>query len=196
MSSNARLDLYFGNLNSPSLYRSVFHPVNFPEPIIGIRGSSFATTGKPFIWCPTLQALSIFFTKSVLMCLKGQSLTLPVLEGFKDSPVAPIGRILHKGYYSFIHDIFGFNSSGRSYLQLILATKNTRFRHTGPATITLKSDYLPPSRIHIYLDEKCINNDRKTLEALIRKLKADYTPRSYPCSARKKASRVSSVCEA
>ena len=195
MSSIASLDLYFANISSPSLYKSIFIADSSSDPIVGIRGYFPRGTSQALVWGTTLQALSIFFIRAVSMYHSGKPIGLPLLEGFRDSPVAPIGRLLDKGQISTVHDLFGYSASGRSCLQRILTTSNTRFRNAGPASIGLKTDYLSPENIEIYLDERCITKDPHQVKLLLKSLQTTFAARSPRGSALKMGETVS-ACEA
>jgi hypothetical protein len=177
MASTTSLELYFGNTDTPGLYRTVFYAPGYIAPIIGVRGPLFLSPSFPFIWSTSCMALSLLFVNAVIKEASGTQPVLPLLEGDMASPAGTIGRLLNKGIRSWLHDIFGADSSGRPLLNRIVLLGNARGRRHGPITATLRSSYLSPSAIRIFVDGEDISKNVTGLEELSRQLLRDFSNR-------------------
>jgi hypothetical protein len=177
MTNATSLELYFGNSDTPGLYRTVFHAPGYDSPIIGVRGPLFLSPSLPFIWSTSCMALSLLFVNAVIKEASGIHPVLPLLEGGLSSPAGTIGRLLNKGIRSWLHDIFGADSSGRPLLNRIVLLGNARGRRHGPITATLRSSYLAPSDIRIFVDGEDISKNVVALEELSKKLLKEFSNR-------------------
>jgi hypothetical protein len=177
MAHTNQLELYFGGGSSPGLYRTVFRPTTYPHPIVGIRGPLLQQQSFPFIWCTSCIALSILFVAAATEEAKGQLPLLPLLEGDQSSPAGAIGKLMNKGTRSWLHDIFGSDHSGRPLLNRMILLGNARGRRQGPITATIKTAYLPPKQIRIFLDGVDISTDVAALRELNLQLEAEFATR-------------------
>lgn len=177
MTNNTSLELYFGNTDTPGLYRTVFHAPGYEVPIVGVRGPLFLSPSFPFIWSTSCMALSLLFVNAVIKETRGTQAILPLLEGDVSSPAGTIGRLLNKGIRSWLHDIFGADSSGRPLLNRIVLLGNARGRRHGPITATLRSSYLSPSAIRIFVDGVDISKNIPALEELSGKMSKEFSKR-------------------
>ena len=66
MITTPSLELYFGNAETPGLYRTVFRAPNHDTPIVGVRGPLFHHPSLPFIWSSSCVALSLLFVSATL----------------------------------------------------------------------------------------------------------------------------------
>jgi hypothetical protein len=174
MHTHPSLELYFGNSDTPGLYRTVFHAPGYDHPIVGVRGPIFHSPSLPFIWSTSCIALSLLFVSAVTHEARGQATLLPLLEGDHLSPAGTLGKLLHKGIRSWLHDIFGSDSTGRPLLARMILLSNARSRRQGPVTATLRSSYLSPTAIKIFVDGRDISNDCAALETLQRNLLKEF----------------------
>jgi hypothetical protein len=177
MTSTASLELYFGNTDTPGLYRTVFRAPGHESPIVGVRGPLFHYPSLPFIWSTSCVALSLLFVSAVLQSATGEHAILPLLEGGASSPAGAIGKLMNKGVRSWLHDIFGSDSSGRSLLSRIILLGNARGRRHGPTTATLRSSYLSAKNISIFVDGVDISTNANSLAELKGKLLSEFTER-------------------
>lgn len=177
MITTPSLELYFGNPAAPGLYRSVFRAPNHDTPTIGMRGPLFHAPSFPFIWSTSCIALSILFVSAVAHAARGERPVLPLLEGGPTSPAAAVGKLMNKGIRSWLHDIFGSDSAGRSLLTRILLLGNPRGRRQGPITATLRGTYLAPSNIKVFMDGEDISHAPDLLEDLRAKLIREFESR-------------------
>ena len=177
MTNTTALELYFGNSNTPGLYRTVFHAPGYERPIIGVRGPLFLSPSLPFIWSTSCMALSLLFVTAVINEARGIQPILPLLEGDGSSPAGTIGRLLNKGIRSWLHDIFGADASGRPLLNRIVLLGNARGRRHGPITATLRSSYLPASSIRIFVDGEDISKNVAALEELCTRMLIEFSHR-------------------
>jgi len=177
MTRSASLELYFGITDTPGLYRTVFYAPGYEVPIVGVRGPLFLSPSLPFIWSTSCMALSLLFVHAVIKEASGTQPVRPLLEGDITSPAGTIGRLLNKGIRSWLHDIFGADSSGRPLLNRIVLLGNARGRRHGPITATLRSSYLSPSAIRIFVDGEDISKNVTALEELSRQLLRDFSNR-------------------
>ena len=177
MSKGTSLELYFGNNNTPGLYRTVVKAPGHDEPIIGVRGPLFLSPSLPFIWSNSCIALSLLFVSAVSYEAKGHVPVLPLLEGDSSSPAGSIGRLMSKGNRSWLHDIFGADASGRPLLGRMILLGNARGRRQGPITATLRSTYLCPKAIKIFVDGQDISKDVSALNELATKLFSEFLGR-------------------
>lgn len=185
MSYKRSLELHFGNLSSPELYRTVFFGPGIEEPIVGVRGAVIPTVGHPFIWGPSSQSLSLLFVGAVRHHLESKQKTPPVLEGPSSSPAGILARLLQKRTNSWLHDLFGTDASGRSLLHRIIVLVNPRGRRIGPISAGLRTEYLAPSNIKVLLEGKDISNDKIALKELFDSLLSSYTPRKDPLAKKR-----------
>ena len=193
MITTPSLELYFGNTETPGLYRTVFRAPNHDAPIVGVRGPLFHHPSLPFIWSSSCVALSLLFVSAVLKSAALEEAILPLLEGGTSSPAGAIGKLMNKGIRSWLHDIFGSDASGRSLLSRIVLLGNPRGRRQGPITATLKGSYLSPSNIRIVIDGSDISSDVEALSTLRQKLLVEFTHRKG--SRAKKASLLKASLE-
>jgi hypothetical protein len=177
MFTTPSLNLYFGNSDTPGLYRTVFHAPGHDHPIIAIRGPVFQSPSLPFIWSTSCIALSLLFVSAVTKAAKGQQLHLPLLEGDHLSPAGALGKLLSKGIRSWLHDIFGSDSTGRPLLNKMILLGNARGRRQGPVTATLRNSYLSEKSIKVFIDDKDVSNNIEALEGLIKSLHAEFINR-------------------
>jgi hypothetical protein len=177
MAHTNQLELYFGRGSSPGLYRTVFRPTTYPHPIVGIRGPLLQQQSLPFIWCTSCIALSILFVAAATEEAKGQLPLFPLLEGDQTSPAGAIGKLMNKGIRSWLHDVFGSDHAGRPLLNRMILLGNARGRRQGPITATIKTAYLSPKQIRIFLDGVDISTDATALTELNRQLEAEFATR-------------------
>ena len=177
MQNNPSLELYFGNTDTPGLYRTVFHAPGHDYPVVGVRGPLFHSPSLPFIWCTSCMALSLLFISAVEHASSDQQLVLPLLEGNSASPAGTLGRLLNKGIRSWLHDIFGADASGRPLLNRIILLGNARGRRQGPITATVRSSYLSPAAIKIFVDGEDISRDSVALRELHKKVLGEFQQR-------------------
>jgi hypothetical protein len=171
------LELYFGNTETPGLYRTVFRAPCNEHPVVGVRGPLFHNPSLPFIWSTSCVALSLFFVSAALLATTGKESILPLLEGGPSSPAAAIGKLMNKGVRSWLHDIFGSDAGGRSLLSRIILLGNARGRRQGPTTVTLRSSFLPAHSIRIFVDGADVSCDPHALGSLRDKLLLEFTAR-------------------
>lgn len=175
--TTASLELYFGNTDTPGLYRTVFRVPSLDIPIIGVRGPLFHSPSLPFIWGTSCIALSLLFVSAVTAEAQGQSVFLPLLEGDHNSPAGAIGRLTNKGIRSWLHDIFGADYGGRPLLNKIVLLGNARGRRQGPITATLRTSYLSAKNISVFVDGENISRNAPALEELKAKLLGEFFSR-------------------
>ena len=161
----------------PGLYRTVFRPTTYPHPVVGIRGPLLQQQSFPFIWCTSCIALSILFVAAATEEAKGALLLLPLLEGDQTSPAGAIGKLMNKGTRSWLHDIFGSDHNGRPLLNRMILLGNARGRRQGPITATIRTAYLSPKQIRIFLDGVDISSDVVALSELKLQLEAEFATR-------------------
>ena len=193
MSGSCRLELYFANEFSPGLYKTVFTSQGLYAPIIGIRGTTIAPGGVPFIWGTASQALMILFLSAVKRRFSGSPSFGPHLEGEKTSPVGALARLLKKRPNSWLYDLFSSDASGRSLLERMVVFENARSQRPGPITATLKADYLSPTNIKVFLDGNDISADETLIDLLYNHLKISFVPRNDPLANRKKDKKTSEL---
>ena len=174
MSSKSRLELHFANKFSPSLYRTIFYRPGVLEPTVGLRGQITHSSGIPFAWGLAAQALSLLFTKAKEAELEKTIPILPLLEGPSLSPAGTLGRLITKRTSSWLHDLFGTDSSGRSLLSRIIVLGNSRGKRHGPISATLRAEYLSPTDIKIFIDGEDVSNDLGSIKRLSRSLLAAF----------------------
>jgi hypothetical protein len=179
MNNEPSLELYFGTSDTPGLYRTVFKAPGHEHPIIGVRGPLFHSPSLPFIWSSSCVALSLLFVSAVAKEAQGQQGWLPLLEGDAASPAGALGRLMNKGIRSWLHDVFGSDHNGRSLLHRIILLGNARGRRHGPITATLRSSYLAPKDIQVFVDGSDISADAPALEALQERLLAEFAARKH-----------------
>lgn len=178
MITSASLRLYFGNATAPGLYRTVFSAPGYQEPIIAVRGPLFNHPNLPFIWSCSCVALSLLFVSALIEeRLNRASLGLPLLQGDSTSPAGTLGRLMNKGTRSWLHDIFGSERSGRPLLARILLLGNPRGRRHGPTTASLRTSFLAPKNISVFVDGEDISSELDKLENLRALLLADFAMR-------------------
>jgi hypothetical protein len=194
MITTPSLELYFGNTETPGLYRTVVRSPNHDTPIVGVRGPLFHHPSLPFIWSSSCVALSLLFVSAVLKSAAHEEAILPLLEGGPSSPAGAIGKLMNKGIRSWLHDIFGSDASGRSLLSRIVLLGNPRGRRQGPITATLKTSYLCPNNIRIVIDGDDISSDVMALSTLREKLLQEFAHRKD--SRAKRASVLGDTQEA
>ena len=190
MSGSCKLELYFANEFSPGLYKTVFTSHGLVAPIIGIRGTTIAPGGVPFIWGTASQALMILFLSAVKRRFPGCHNVGPHLEGEKTSPVGALARLLKKRPNSWLYDLFSSDASGRSLLERMVVFENARSQRPGPITATLKADYLSPTDIKVLLDGNDISADEALIDLLHNHLKISFVPRNDPLANRKKLKKL------
>lgn len=192
MSAKSRLELFFGNQSSPGLYRTVFHAPGGGKPTVGMRGTTIPTCGLPFVWGPASQSLALLFVAAVRKHHLGESLDYPLLEGPTSSPAGALARLLKKRTASWLHDLFSSDASGRSLIHRFIILGNPRGKQHGPLSATLRTDYLSPSDIKVYLDGKDITSDETALTSLYEALTAAFIPRKDPLARHREREGTSS----
>lgn len=185
MKGKSRLELYFGNNTSPGLYRTVFKTPSIPSPIVGTRGNTLPTSGLPFNWTPSSQSLAILLVAAVKSALTNDCSGRPLLEGPSSSPAGTLARLLKKRTTSWLHDIFGTDASCRSLLHRMIELRNPRGLQHGPITATLRSEYLSPNDIQIFVNSEDITNNLKAITNLLNSLIASFVPRKDPLAHRR-----------
>jgi hypothetical protein len=88
-----------------------------------------------------------------------------------------LGKLLNKGIHSWLHDLFGCDAGGRPLLNKIVILSNARGRRHGPITATLRSTYLCPKAIKIFVDGQDISKDVTALNELATKLFSEFLGR-------------------
>ena len=187
MKSKNSLQLYFGNKYSPGLYRTVFRHYTMEEAIVGMRGTTIPTSGMPFIWGPSSQAMALLFVTAVKAYVEKLALNLPLLEGASSSPAGTLARLLKKRSSSWLLDLFGSDASGRSFLHRMIILGNPRGRQHGPISATLRSDFLSPAEIQIFVDGEDVTSQPEALSSLRESLEKSFIPRKDPLAGRKLA---------
>lgn len=186
MSGSCSLELYFANEFSPGLYKTIFVPPGHGDPIIGVRGTTIAPGGVPFIWGTATQSLMILFLSAVKRRFPGSPKIGPHLEGERTSPVGSLARLLKKRPNSWLYDLFSSDASGRSLLERMIVMENARSQRPGPITATLKADYLSPTDIKVFLDGNDISADETLIDLLYKHLRISFIPRNDPLAHKRK----------
>ena len=143
-------------------------------------------------------ALSLLFVSAVTHAARDKLALLPLLEGDHLSPAGTLGKLLNKGIRSWLHDIFGSDSQGRPLLAKMILLSNARGRRQGPVTATLRSAYLSPKAISIFVDGEDISNDCAALETLYKNILRDFSQRkdSRLKGVKRKAANEAIACAA
>lgn len=187
--SRAHLTLYFSCASDPELVRSVFQSPDYPEPIVGVRGTLAPASQHPFRWSPLARTICIFFLRAVIFDDRQRAI-IPLLEGFTGTPASMLGAVANRARENAVIHLFGSDRNGRPALLRMLTCLNYRRRRPGPIAVYYRSTFLHPDNIVIYVGEEEITHDRKKLLALDRALIDGWTAGNCMSYAREQRKRA------
>lgn len=171
--SQAVLELHFGKAESFELIKTVFKAPTLNTPIVGIRGNHAPSGVVSFRWTKTTHAIAMFFLKAREIHFTNQ-LPAPALQGTKGDPVTSIARLLHKRMEGWIIDLFGADIQGRPLLSKIILCCNYLGKRPGPMQVFLRTNYLAPQNIRVFLDEREITDRQTEMQALTKSMEAAW----------------------
>lgn len=171
--SQAVLELHFGKAETFELIKTVFKAPSLENPIVGIRGNHAPSGVVSFRWTKTTHAIAMFFLKAREIHFTSQ-LPAPALEGIKGDPVTSIVRLLHKRMEGWTIDLFGADIQGRPLLSKIILCCNYLGKRPGPMQVFLRTNYLSPQNIRVFLDSREITERHTEMQALTKSMEAAW----------------------
>lgn len=104
-----------------------------------------------FQWTTAVKALARLAVGTRAVVSGSRDLTLSTLEGEGGSPAAALDYAIAKPT-SWIVDLFGRESSGKSYARLVCKRENSERKRPGPVRVTLSPQLHDPAKLRIFLD--------------------------------------------
>ena len=150
------LSLYFRSAPSPYLYRTEFSQQLLKEKRVAIRGKSgsFQSVQGSFTWSSAVRAFTLLVIKSLALHEDGKTYSL---VGSKGTLAASLDDALYK-CPQWIVDLFGKDGANRPVSKRLFVRKNGG-RKSGPeVSVYVNVNFLPISKIQIFLDEKPISS--------------------------------------
>ncbi len=155
--SDRKFQLYFVGTSTAELFQTKFqqHPISpIRTSVRGKTAGAFTHAGS-FQFSSAVRALCILCLKSVIL-YKSNSDELPILLGDKGSLAASLDYALTKQPL-WVHEMFGFDAAGNSLGQRLFSRTNSHRKRPGPVAIKVNEKALPLSNIHIYWEERRID---------------------------------------
>ncbi len=123
------------------------------SPRVSYRGKSlaFERDAGLFQWSAAVKAFSTLVVGTRAALETNSTIKPYVLEGVGGSPAATLDYAIAKPT-SWIVDLFGRESNGKSYARLVFKRENSERKRTGPVRISLSSQLYEPSKLRIFLD--------------------------------------------
>jgi len=122
--------------------------------LVTVRGSGLVLPPPVgnFRWSQGVQALTAFFLRAASSDTSKASRYEPKLIGRAGTPAASMDYAISKSV-NWLHDMFGTDSRGRSYIRRIVRRANADRKMPGPVELYLNDKVLPPAAIRVYLDD-------------------------------------------
>lgn len=182
------LKLWFNSGVGPQLERSEFYSSKDNKKHISVRGKdsgAFIGAGS-FIWSAGVRAVCIFFLKSCYHHNQSNIFNVfpPVMRGERSTPSHSLALSVAKGP-NWMHEMFGSDISGNSYLRRIIKASNLYFKLGSIVSLGLNTNILPYSNIEIYLDNEQITCSEQFKELIISlggRISKDIEMREEECS--------------
>lgn len=151
------LSLWFQGSTAPELTETCFRTSLLQVEQRAIRGQLpvRGPVAGTFPWSSAVKALAAFFVKVKLL---GATPTIDpaILEGLRGgrgTAASSLDGALYK-QPSWLVDMFGVDSRGRSLINRVIRRVNPGLKRVGPVQIFLNEDFIPLDRIHIFVDGK------------------------------------------
>ncbi len=162
------LSLWFAKSETESyeLEKTLFTGNPIVAEIIAVRGKTAGAYkgAGTFQWTPGVKALAVVFLVALVRKLKGTKTLLPLIEGERGSLASSLDYALNK-QPEWLFDMFGADEKSNSYLRQLLLRSNSGRRRSGPVSISLNEQVLPPESIKVYVGDVLIQ-DAYTLQRM------------------------------
>jgi tetratricopeptide (TPR) repeat protein len=187
----ARFVLHFTGVTEPELWKTEFHHPHYAP------GGRRAARGKDegahqadgsFQWSAAVKVLAAYLLRCAAFGRRdldegAAGGGCPSLQGGKATPAATLNYALSKKN-EWIGDMFGSDSEGRPFLLDLIRRSNADLKRKGePIVLRLDPAALPPQRIDVVLDDRCLHDAveiERLAETIERSLKP---PQQESCAA-------------